>query len=70
MRGIQRLRADAEHLREFGDQFIAARRTLVDGGAAACQRFGIRPAAGITAHPALRLRKQIIDPVGWDCCVR
>ena len=53
-----------EQPRERGERRVAARRAAVDVGGAARDRLRVRPAAGVPAARALRLRQQVVDPVG------
>src|SRR6185312_17190152 len=61
--GIERQRRTAGDPRQHAHAFLAARRTTIDRRLAARDRFGIRPASGITTAGALGLRQDAIDAV-------
>ena len=68
-RAVERFRRDAEHVRQRVCPGVATGRAAIDVGSIGCHRFGIRPAAGVTALPALGLRKdsvETLDQIG--CC--
>lgn len=61
----ERLECDAEQIRQLADAFLAAGRTLVDVRLMVGDGLGVRPATGIAALAALRLRQDGIDLVRY-----
>jgi hypothetical protein len=53
-----------QQCRQFGNDCVAARRTLIDRGRARGDGVGIGPAAGVITLAALSLRQQRIDGIG------
>ena len=67
LEAVDRIERDdffAQQVGQPGDALLAARRALVDLGAACGNRFGIRAAAVVAAFGALRLRQQVFYLVG------
>src|SRR5207302_8092471 len=59
---VERLGFPAEHRRQPTDDCVATGWALIDIGLACRDRFRIRPARGVAAFRALRLRQERVDP--------
>jgi len=60
---IDRQKGDTGDIRQRSCDVIAPRRALIDVGASVCDCLSIRPAAGMSALPALGLWQQCVESV-------
>jgi hypothetical protein len=61
---IERLGRESEHMRQGARAGITTGRAAIDVGIADGHRFGIRPAARVTALAALGLRQYAVEAFG------